>query len=61
MKTLQDMRVSFKKVACNGCVRYVPLYTLPCAKRAIVITTFDYRDAEVSISNMIEFPGDTNT
>jgi hypothetical protein len=55
------MQVSFEKVARNGCARYVPLYALLCAKRAIVITAFDYRDAEVSISNTIEFPDDTDT
>ena len=27
-KTLQDMRVSFEKVVCNGCARYVPPSTL---------------------------------
>jgi len=31
-KTLQDMQVSFEKVAYNGCAQYVPLYPLLGAK-----------------------------
>ena len=61
-KTLQDMRVSFEKVACNGCARYVPLCLLLCAKQAIVITASDDRDAEVSVSQMQQsFPVKAHT